>query len=665
MKGFTQSFSSSVHSLAALRVRFKFNAVISAFLLASTLFIVNVAYADTFCWRDNYGRGVGEPLSTCAEGMQQNGALCYPECRDGFSGVGPICWSNCPEGYVDDGATCRLPGDIQTKTNYGRTAGQPMVCAAGFEMNAGLCYPSCADGWSGIATACYAGCPEGFRDDGLFCAKPEPYGRGGGYVAWDLPVCERDHGQGACEMWGAMHYPKCKDGYAPAGCCVCSPVCPEGWDDIGVSCKKPTVNRGIGIVPNACPSGTERDGALCYPTCNAGYQGAGPICWSQCPAGYIDDGATCRKDPVIVAKQSYGRSVGEPLVCREGLQQSGALCYTPCSEKEEGIGPVCWGNCPSSMPYDCGAGCAVSEADCIGSVQKMLIQAAKMTIDIVTFGGTTALDVEDAMDDAANALAKNANEFGMLAGTGAGGQLDGTLGGAAVNIAGSAAISGVAGAGARAAVKATLQELLIPFSSFDDLVSIGTYSDVASWATLLEEAATRVDGDLTGGHILALLSAQMTPTEQDALISQIALALQDEQSTDPFDIISAIPITNPFGVLDFVNTFRMDSCSAYPDTNSASNSLLSPPGLDPYGIPYPVAVYDPDVLQAVEQYEPVTLGVLLTGGIKPSGRQVMSTAKATVDESTIEAALGEDADPALIEEILERFRSGRLFEEPE
>lgn len=28
---------------------------------------------------------------------------------------------------------------------------------------------------------CVQDCPSGFRDDGLYCAKPAAYGRGGGY----------------------------------------------------------------------------------------------------------------------------------------------------------------------------------------------------------------------------------------------------------------------------------------------------------------------------------------------------------------------------------------------------------------------------------------------------------------------------------------------------
>jgi len=80
-------------------------------------------------------------------------------------------------------------------------------------------------------------CPSGFRDDGDYCAKPEAYGRGAGYISTAL--CESSYGQGKCEQSGLLFYPKCKTGFHAFGCCVCTPDCPDGWEDIGVSCKKP------------------------------------------------------------------------------------------------------------------------------------------------------------------------------------------------------------------------------------------------------------------------------------------------------------------------------------------------------------------------------------------------------------------------------------------
>ena len=80
-------------------------------------------------------------------------------------------------------------------------------------------------------------CPTGFRDDGDYCAKPEAYGRGTGYIS--MAICEGSYGQGNCEQTDLLYYPKCKADFRSFGCCVCTPKCPDGWEDIGVSCKKP------------------------------------------------------------------------------------------------------------------------------------------------------------------------------------------------------------------------------------------------------------------------------------------------------------------------------------------------------------------------------------------------------------------------------------------
>ena len=51
-------------------------------------------------------------------------------------------------------------------------------------------------------------------------------------------------------------------------------------------CWQASYGRGAGVPLDSCPSGTEQNGALCYPLCNDGYEGDGPVCWQTCPAGY-------------------------------------------------------------------------------------------------------------------------------------------------------------------------------------------------------------------------------------------------------------------------------------------------------------------------------------------------------------------------------------------
>jgi hypothetical protein len=82
-------------------------------------------------------------------------------------------------------------------------------------------------------------CPKGFRDDGFYCRKPSSYGRGAGCFRESTCLKEaKELGTSSCEYLGLLHYPNCKPGFHSYGCCICSPDCPAGWTDIGISCLK-------------------------------------------------------------------------------------------------------------------------------------------------------------------------------------------------------------------------------------------------------------------------------------------------------------------------------------------------------------------------------------------------------------------------------------------
>lgn len=220
--------------------------IVSIVMILSYLGYAQGTSTFDFCWRDTHGRGAGAPLdlNSCANSSLEkdpNGLLCYPKCNAGYHGVGPVCWQNCPSG---------------------------------------------------------------FRDDGAFCAKPDAYGRGGGY-GWQIgdaafdsggqwSRCNHDNPQG-CEQPGGgvtLVYPKCKPNFHPVGTNICSPNCSGGMPDIGVSCQKASYGRGAGDVLG-CPAGLERSGLLCYSKCGANSDGVGPTCWDQCPSGWVQCGMGC------------------------------------------------------------------------------------------------------------------------------------------------------------------------------------------------------------------------------------------------------------------------------------------------------------------------------------------------------------------------------------
>lgn len=179
----------------------------------------------------------------------------------------------------------------------------PTSCPAGYPDYDGalVCYQSCQPGYTGAAWVCWQNCPAGFRDIGVSCAKPAPYGRGGGYAYWwpvegrsaALARCRNATG-GECEMYGELAYPKCAAGYYAFGCCVCSPLCPGGMRDDGAFCAKNTHTRLSSST--TCPPGQIKDAGLCYPECPSGSTGVGPVCWGSCSGTYSTGcGAACAK----------------------------------------------------------------------------------------------------------------------------------------------------------------------------------------------------------------------------------------------------------------------------------------------------------------------------------------------------------------------------------
>lgn len=227
-----------------------------AVLALLALFLWLGAWCDTqIAGHIAYAESAEIQTLACPVGMEQSGALCYPPCQDGFYGDGPICVKRCPAGYTDDVALCRKDAHIFAKASYGRGAGTGLICAANQEAQGGLCYPKCIASHYGSGPVCWQRCPAGYVDDGAFCRRPFP-----------------------------LHI-----------------------------FAKNSYGRGAGVPVSTCAAGLERNGALCYPKCIAGYYGAGPVCFQFCPGGYKDDGALCRKDAIVIAKETYPRGAGEVM----------------------------------------------------------------------------------------------------------------------------------------------------------------------------------------------------------------------------------------------------------------------------------------------------------------------------------------------------------------
>jgi len=88
----------------------------------------------------------------------------------------------------------------------------------------------------------------------------------------------------------------------------------------------------------------------------------------------LDIGVSCQKD-------SYGRTAGVPLTCKITEEYDTGLCYTPCTKGYDGVGPVCWENCPNGK-YECGALCVDGEDGCTDSVREIVTSVVEAAVVI-------------------------------------------------------------------------------------------------------------------------------------------------------------------------------------------------------------------------------------------------------------------------------------------
>ncbi|MEP4432214.1 MAG: hypothetical protein ABJ349_08415, partial [Hyphomicrobiales bacterium] len=217
------------------------------------------------------------------------------------------------------------------RNSYGRGVGKiPNGCRASHpDKEAGLCYQQCGTGYTGFAATCVQDCPSTvidgrripFTSDGLVsCIKPPPYTRSA--FVWKLgdTLFSLDDARARCarskdgKQYGCVTanentivYSGCPSGMktAPLLTNLCTPVCPLGMTDSGIGCFKNNKARGVGLIPDECGANrkdsdgnpiTEYDAGLCYKQCEAGYNGVGPVCWGQCPRGWVNCGAGCARD---------------------------------------------------------------------------------------------------------------------------------------------------------------------------------------------------------------------------------------------------------------------------------------------------------------------------------------------------------------------------------
>ncbi len=314
-----------------------------------------VGFTDTGLFCNKAGDIIGKDIysrspDSCASiGKVQLGAFCYPACPSGTTSVGLDCHYPCPAGYTDDGLTCRLDPVIIARPRYSRALdATTLPCNSNEERKGALCYPKCRSGYTSSALECEGSCPSGYTNDGLTCRLP------GNIVAQSITSRAGDA--------VVRPYPACRSGYTEFGF-DCHSVCPAGYADDGLTCRKDPIvysktiyQRGVGSLP-ACIAGEENIAGICYGKCPTGQKAAGLICAASCPSGYRDDGLFCNGD---YTKKTVGRPSSLPGRCDPGEEQNGLLCYPVCRAGYYGVGPVCWKSCGQGY-HDDGAFCRRAE----------------------------------------------------------------------------------------------------------------------------------------------------------------------------------------------------------------------------------------------------------------------------------------------------------------
>lgn len=221
-----------------------------------------------FCWRESYGRGVGEVpgrVADCPSGYKNRGATCGRGTDDYFA---PSKSAECPPGYQNMALTC-----FKGPKPYGKN--------------------------------CFSGtCKPGYTSYGCFCAS-ETSSLGLSYLK-----CPR--GYFKSKLTQRCHQ-KCKPGYKNIGETCHKPLsilkmksmtCKAGEKKLGARCygTEGTLQSCLG------EQGENTDG-LCYPRCRPGFDGVGPLCWKRCNVGWADCGAGCAQ-----TKSECGLAVADQVI---------------------------------------------------------------------------------------------------------------------------------------------------------------------------------------------------------------------------------------------------------------------------------------------------------------------------------------------------------------
>lgn len=198
--------------------------------------------------------------------------------------------------------------------------------------------------------------------------------------------------------------------------------CPDGYTNMGLTCYQGPDTIANASVLADCPEGFINMGLTCYRfpyslsheymVCPTGYfkSSITKRCHRICPAGYTNTGEFCQRNPSTLdasamtchedeIKDGIGEARCYPKVGDCGLdgEKDGGLCYKKCNKHFLGVGPVCYRECPSSLPYSCGGTCVKNAGWCSSVIIAQVMAVGQLCATITTAGltltGQAAVDL--------------------------------------------------------------------------------------------------------------------------------------------------------------------------------------------------------------------------------------------------------------------------------
>lgn len=261
--------------------------------------------------------GVGVPYQ-CPKDRYQQGALCYnkSDVPDGYDWSGNSALGQVTK-ICPDISNQAAPAVTVDNCSYEQTP-YALQCPDDLQQSGLLCYDKCpADKPNNVAGVCWPNCPDGFTDFGAGCTKPAPQLNGAGYIP-RLNDCP----DGSYDVAGTCWQHNYKTSWGSVGCTGGRGFQIQGYGDCYRS-DFPYVYKNIGDRGTHCDNDDQNIAGLCYKKCSSGFHYVGGnICSPDCPSGYTDSGVSCTKNTSTVALKH-----GIDTCPKDHPYKSGALCY--------------------------------------------------------------------------------------------------------------------------------------------------------------------------------------------------------------------------------------------------------------------------------------------------------------------------------------------------